>query len=232
MQETQKQALPHVNHIEVYHPNAYIVMDAVTRRNLEIEENIQGDDKYTLLHVLDKTVTAKGSRLLREWLKHPLQDRKNIIFRQNVTDAIIGNYAYDALKKMLQHTTDIERIAARILLKSAKPTDFSSLQKTLLVLPDIKNYLDGMKIEEINIISNNILPLKEIECLLSKAIIDNPPQSIRDGGFIKSGYDENLDALRELSINANKLLIEYESQQKELTGIQNLKVGYLSLIHI
>jgi DNA mismatch repair protein MutS len=226
IQETQKQALPHINTIQVYHPDTFIIMDSVTRKNLEIEENIQGDDKYTLLNVLNKTSTAKGSRLLREWLKHPLQDKKVINYRQDVIEALKSNYAFEALQHLLRQTTDIERIATRVLLKSARPNDFSSLHKTLTLLPEIKTYLENIDQSNLDMIAKKIEPLEEIASLLSQAIVDNPPQIIRDGGFIKWGYDQTLDELKDLSKNANQLLIEYEIKQKELTGIQNLKVGY------
>ena len=226
LQETQKQALPHINTLQIYSPNTYVGLDNVTRRNLEIDCNIHGESSHTLVNVLDKTITAKGSRQLREWLKHPLTNKEHILQRQNIVLTLKDKGIYEMLGKLLKQTFDIERIAARIILNTAKPTDLSNLKQTLYFIPKIKKTLEGLDEPSINQLTQKLYSLIDTYQLIDTAIIENPPQIIRDGGFVKSGFDAEFDELKSLSTDVSVLLIEYELEQKEKTNIQNLKIGY------
>jgi len=226
LETTQKQALPHINKIEIYTPDAYIILDQVTRKNLELEINIQGKKSHTLSSIIDKTSTAKGSRLLSEWINNPLRDQAKIIERQQAIENIIDTDLNISLKESLNNTFDIERIATRIMLNTAKPTDLCNLRETLTILPQLRSNLLRTNCHCLDNLSQELYELKNVKQLLTSALIENPPQLIRDGGFIKLKFDEKFDELKEISTNANKLLIEYEAEQKNITGIQNLKVGY------
>ncbi len=226
VQFTQRASLPHIQSIKVHTEQQFIRLDAATRRNLEITQNLQGTELNTLVSVLDNTQTAMGKRLLRRWLHQPLLNRVCLKQRQAAIQTLLEGTFIPNLQKPLKNTQDIERILARIALQSARPRDLSALQQTLAHLPLISAVLTPAEETTLQALKMALQGLESIETLLHEAIIENPPVIIRDGGVIKTGYDEELDTLRNLSQNSHQFLIDLEQQEKNRTGLSSLKVGY------
>lgn len=226
---TQRAALPHIRAFTVERENAYLGMDATTRRNLEITETIRGENDPTLLSMLDATVTAMGSRLLRRWLHHPLRDRDII---QKRLDAIAGlgegtpRPAYEPLRAALKGVADIERIAARIALHTARPRDLSALRESLGRLPVIQEALETTKASHLRRLATRTAPQPALLDLLKQALQTEPSLVLREGGVIADGYDPDLDELRAIQNNCGEFLLELESRERERSGISTLKVEY------
>lgn len=223
---TQRAALPHIQSIKVENIHDCIVIDAATRRNLELSKNLAGGNDYTLASVINKTVTSMGSRMLIRWLNQPLLDRHTLSMRQSSISDFIEQRSFEAIKTLLSQAGDIERISARIALKSARPRDIVSLRNTLGLLPELKSLLSNTNSPHTTTLCHNIVAMPDIHTLLQQAIIENPPVVIRDGGVIAPGYDAELDELRNLSEKSGQFLVDLERQEKERTGIATLKVGY------
>jgi len=229
VKNTQRSALPHIRAITSESATTAVILDAATRRNLELTQNLQGGVSNTLASILDKTMTPMGSRLLKRWLHYPLRDLTTLQQRQNTVADIITFDLHETLAKLLKPIGDIERIVARIALRSARPRDFARLREGLKQLPLLQNLVNpsqDLKETQLGKILSQCLPLPEISTLLSKAIVNNPPVLIRDGGVIAAGYHAELDELRNLSQGATDFLAQLEQKEKENTGIASLKVGY------
>jgi DNA mismatch repair protein MutS len=226
VQETQRTALPHINGLSVEQSDDGIILDAASRRNLELEHSLSGEHKNTLISVLDKTSTSMGSRLLRRWLNKPLRDRSVLQQRHQAVGALLNSYGYEDIHNTLRSVGDMERIASRIAIGTARPRDLSVLRDSLGVLPDLHQHLKALDNPHLAALQQQLDTLPELHALLMRAIIDNPPVVIRDGGVIADGYDEQLDELRNLSTNADQYLIDLEIQEKARTGISTLKVAY------
>ncbi|OAI13419.1 DNA mismatch repair protein MutS [Methylomonas lenta] len=226
VRDTQQSALPHIQGIRVEDCDDSISMDAASRRNLELDCHPSGQLQYTLLGVLDKTATAMGSRCLRRWIHRPLRSHEVINARYACVASLMENQLYQSLQDSLQHIGDIERISSRIALKSARPRDLLGLRQTLAVLPDLQTQLAGSDNPHLETLRTQLREHPELVDLLQRAIIDNPPVLIRDGGVIAPGYHAELDDLRNLSQNADQFLIDMEQRERENTGINNLKVNY------
>ncbi len=226
VQETQRTALPHINSLTVELSDEGIILDAASRRNLELEHSLSGEHKNTLISVIDKTATSMGSRLLRRWLNKPLRDRTILRNRHQAVGALLEQYHYENLLDTLRGIGDIERIASRIALGSARPRDLSTLRDSLHVLPRIHAHLQPLDNPRLQELHQHIDLHSELSDLLDSAIIDNPPVVIRDGGVIAPGFDAELDELRNLSENADQYLLDLEAREKVRTGITNLKVAY------
>jgi len=224
--ETQRTALPHIRSIRVERTADHLILDAATRRNLELDTNLQGGIDNTLSSVIDRTSTAMGSRLLRRWLNQPLRDKNILTQRQQIISGFLENRSYVNLQEFLREIGDIERILARVALKSARPRDLVQLRSAIRVLPHIKNNLANFNIPKIQSLSHKINLFENLLNRLNLALIDNPPMLIRDGGVIAEGYHAELDELRMLSENANQYLIDLETRERERTNISTLKVGY------
>lgn len=224
--ETQKAALPHIQSIQVDTIEDCVVLDAATRKNLELTENLHGDDEHTLAWVMDRAKTAMGSRLLRRWLNRPIRNQKTLRNRQAAIQALLKDYQYEPIQHILKQIGDIERILARVALKSARPRDLSRLRDALNILPDLQQSLAQINNPIIHEYGKTIAEFPELAAHLSKAIIESPPVVIRDGGVIATGYDSELDELRSISENAGDYLVQLEAQERERTGITTLKVGY------
>lgn len=234
--ETQKGHLPHIRSLEFSAKRDFIQIDASTRRNLELCSNLRGEVDNTLVSVIDKTATPMGGRLLRRWLNQPIREQSVLQQRYQCIDNLLNDYLFESLKTNLKSIGDIERILSRVALRSARPRDLSRLRDSIACLPQIHQTLSkssSILNEEINADSDllaNILQrvsqFPDISEELERAILENPPMLIRDGGVIASGYDEELDELRGISENAGQFLIDLEIQEKENTGISTLKVGY------
>ena len=202
------------------------MLDAASRRNLELENSLTGEHKNTLLSVIDKTATSMGSRLLRRWLHKPLRDRQVLRQRHQAVAALQNQFQYEHLHSTLRGIGDIERIASRIALGSARPRDLSTLRDSLHVMPRIHTHLQPLDNPHVQSLLSSIDLHSELGQLLDKAIIDNPPVVIRDGGVIAEGYDAELDELRNLSEHADQYLLDLEAREKVRTGIDKLKVAY------
>ena len=224
--ETQRTALPHIQSLIHERREDSVIMDAATRRNLEIDSNLTGGDQYTLQWVMDRTKTAMGSRLLRRWLNRPLSHLQRINERQDAIEALLGNYRFEPVRDTLKPVGDMERILARIALRSARPRDLSRLLQSLSVLPQLQQQCGEVQSSLIKQLATQASVYPALTQLLQRAIIENPPVVIREGGVIAEGYDDELDELRNLSSHAGQFLIDLEIQEREKTGISTLKVGY------
>jgi DNA mismatch repair protein MutS len=224
--ETQRTNLPHIRAIHVERRDESIMLDAATRRNLELVTNLSGGEEHTLAQVFDHTATAMGSRLLKRWLNRPLRDLTILKARQLSIRNLLEDRRYLFLHEILRNVGDLERIVARIALKSARPRDLTELRHTLSMLPDLQLGLESSSASLLMQLANRIGQYPELLELLSKSIVENPPVTIRDGGVIALGYDAELDELLSLSENAGTFLMELEEREKARTGLSTLKVGY------
>jgi len=224
--ETQRTQLPHVHTIQVERRDDTVLLDAATRRNLELITNLSNGVENTLISVLDYTANAMGSRLLKRWVSRPLRNQSILIARQTAIKYLLMDRCYLSLHEILRGVRDIERISTRIALKTARPRDLVELRMTLNLLPDLQNQLFTMNAELLKGLAKKISQFPELYALLQKAIIENPPVTIRDGGVIAQGYDAELDELLALSENAGSFLMELEEREKNRTGLSTLKVGY------
>ncbi len=226
VKDTQQTALTHIQGIRVENNAESIILDAASRRNLELDTHPSGELRYTLFGVLDKTVTAMGSRCLRRWINRPLRDRAVLENRYACIETLAMAERYRSVQSELKQTGDIERISSRIALKSARPRDLLVLRNTLTVLPALQKILSDADDTELLRLREPLREQPELLTLLQQAIIDNPPVLIRDGGVIAPGFDAELDELRNLSNNADQFLLAMEAREKEATGINNLKVNF------
>ena len=226
VKDTQQGVLPHIQGIRTESSDDSILLDASSRRNLELDYHPSGHLQYTLFGVLDKTATAMGSRCLRRWINRPLRDRHILNNRYACVDTLLNGKVYQDVQTHLRQVGDIERISSRIALKSARPRDLLVLRNTLAVLPDLQQTLATSDNPQLAHTAIQIGEQPEILKQLQKAIIDNPPVLIRDGGVIAPGYNQELDDLRHLSQNADQFLIDMENREKAATGITTLKVNY------
>lgn len=224
--ETQRTALPHIRSIHHDNSDDSVVLDAATRRNLEIDSNAHNDRNHTLLAVMDNTANAMGGRLLQRWLTRPLRDRSMLTQRQQTIAELQVNYQYEGLHTILGNIGDMERILARLALRSARPRDLIRLRESLATLPQLQTVLSGFSSTLSQQLKDAISLFPEQVALLSRALHDNPPVVIRDGGVIAQGYDGELDELRAISSNAGDYLVDLEKKEKLETGITSLKVGY------
>ncbi len=225
VKETQQSALPHIQGLMTESSHDSILLDAASRRNLELDYHPSGLLQHTLFGVLDKTITAMGSRCLRRWLHRPLRDQTVLKHRYACIDSLLNYRLYQSVQTHLRHVGDIERISSRIALKSARPRDLLVLRNSLAVLPDLQETLAESDNPQLQRLSQQIGEQPDLVALLQSAIIDNPPVLIRDGGVIADGYNAELDELRNLSQNADQFLLDLEAREKAATGL-NLKVNY------
>lgn len=226
VKETQRTALPHINGITVEQHENYVILDAISQRNLELTNNLSGGTENTLAAIYDQTATPMGSRCLRRWLKRPIRNLPILQTRQNIIAAILQNNVYSKIHEILRTIGDVERILARVALKSARPRDLAQLRQALQALPQLQHELTKLNAAELKYLQDKINCFPTLGDLLQRAIKENPPAVIRDGGVIADGYNEELDNLRNLSSNAGQFLIDLEQREKARTGIATLKVGF------
>jgi DNA mismatch repair protein MutS len=224
--DTQRGNLPHIHSISVENREDGVALDAASRRNLELDTNLNGGQENTLFDVLNTTATSMASRLLRRWLNRPLRQLSELQARQNSIAELQNNYLYEALNSHLKQVGDMERILTRVALHSARPRDLTRLLSSIAVLPQVKTVLGQTELPHLKKLLDAAKPLPHLVELLDRAIIDNPPMVIREGGVIADGYDQELDELRALNTNAGEFLLAMEEREKQATGISNLKVGY------
>ncbi len=226
LRDTQRAELPHVQGLRVERQRDSVLIDAVSRRNLEIEVNLAGGRANTLLAVMDRCATPMGSRLLARWISRPLRDRNALLHRQDTVSALREDYRYEALGKTLAEAGDLERILARIGLRSARPRDLSRLQTALESLPALQQQLSSPQTAHLRHLSARIGEFPAQAELLRRAVKEEPAQVIREGGVIAEGFDAELDRLRNLSGNAGQYLVELEQRERRQTGLSTLKVGF------
>ncbi|WP_434341421.1 DNA mismatch repair protein MutS [Motilimonas cestriensis] len=226
IKDTQRTALPHINSISLEQNQDVVVLDAATRRNLELTQNLAGGFDNTLAQVLDNTATAMGSRLLKRWIHQPSRNLNTLAHRQDVITELLDLSLYSETADLLKNIGDIERVLARLALKSARPRDLVKLKTAFATLPDLNQLLADSDSPLLLAHSQRIGNYPELADLLQRAIIDNPPVLIRDGGVIAPGYHEELDEWRSLSKGATDYLAELEEREKQQTGIATLKVSY------
>lgn len=224
VKDTQKTALPHIRSIIKQTQDKYVILDASTRRNLEITENLAGNTDNTVAAILDKTQTAMGSRMLKRWLHSPIRDRLILSQRQNSIEELQEHYL--TIQPILKQIGDIERILARLALRSARPRDFARLRDSYNSLPKLQQELNLLNDPYLQTIRQTIGCFDDIADLLNRAIIETPPMLIRDGGVIAQGYDQELDELRLLSAGATNYLEQLEIRERETLGIDTLKIGF------
>ncbi|HHJ35000.1 MAG TPA: DNA mismatch repair protein MutS [Gammaproteobacteria bacterium] len=225
-QNTQRAALPHISGLHVENTDDVIVLDAASRRNLEIEINLSGGTENTLASIIDRTTTSMGSRCLRRWLHSPLRSHDLLTQRHQAIGELLDNQLTTDIQFCLNSIGDIERIMSRLALLSARPRDLETLKNSLTILPELQGLLKQCHAPLLQQLSASIAQHPETVALLSEAICENPPVLTRDGGFIATGYNAELDELRALSKNANAFLEELEIRERESTGIKTLKVNY------
>jgi DNA mismatch repair protein MutS len=225
VESTQRAALGHIASMRTYAVGDTLVLDGPSRRNLEIDRSATGDTRHSLVGLLDRCATTMGARALRRWLAQPSRDFNALRHRHQAIETLMtgsGNVLLTALREI----ADVERIATRIALGSARPRDLSGLASALAGLPAIKQALGALDAPLLAAIDTALDPADDLAILLGRAIIANPPVVVRDGGVLASGYDDTLDELRALSSNANGYLAELEARERERTGVDTLKVGY------
>ena len=224
--ETQRASLPHIQSISVIQNNDNIQLDAATRRNLELTQNLAGGTENTLASVLDKCVTPMGSRLLKRWIHQPIRQTDILLKRQKTIGEIIEQDLYHELQPYLQQVGDMERILARVALRSARPRDLTRLRTALEQIEPIKSLIQTKTSSNLTALSAQIDDFSAQIKLLQKAIIETPPLLIRDGGVIAEGYNAELDEWRTLSAGATQYLENLEQRERESTGIDTLKIGF------
>ncbi|PHN56657.1 DNA mismatch repair protein MutS [Pseudomonas viridiflava] len=224
--ETQRTALPHLRSLRHERLDDTVILDGASRRNLELDTNLSGGRDNTLQSVMDRCQTAMGTRLLTRWLNRPLRDLTILQARQTSITCFLERYRFENLQPQLKEIGDIERILARIGLRNARPRDLARLRDALSALPELQQAMSELEAPHLQQLARTASTYPELANLLQRAIIDNPPAVIRDGGVLKTGYDAELDELQSLSENAGQFLIDLEAREKSRTGLANLKVGY------
>lgn len=226
VQETQRASLAHLRGIRTEDRNDALILDAATRRNLEIDSSVSGRDELTLVGVLDRCATAFGGRELRRWAARPPRNHSVLRSRYHAIAALQHNATYMGLHKHLASMVDIERILTRIALRSARPRDLTGLRAALELLPAVQDELAALDSPLLNELAGQIATHPKVADLLAQAIRDEPPLWLRDGGVIRTGYDDALDQLTTLAENADGYLQKLEVQERANTGVETLKVGY------
>ncbi len=224
VREMQRQDLPHISSLRVEQSEEYLRIDPASRRNLELELNASGQRDNSLLALLDQCASGMGSRLLQRWLRAPLRDPQVLRTRYQALEALLQSRAHEALRPGLQALADIERISTRVALRTARPRDLSGLARSLALLPELAAQLPaGPCLDDLRA---DLGGYPELCDYLKKAIEEEPPVVLREGGVIRAGFDAQLDELRELASNSSAFLSRLEASERERSGIEQLKVGY------
>ena len=226
VEETQKSALPHLTGMAVESLADTIALDAATRRNLELDSHPSGRTEHTLLGVLDRSTTPMGARALRRWLHRPLRERTVLRRRHQALATLVDQRRYGALREALRGVGDLERILARVALRSARPRDLSTLRDGLALTPTLRSALAGCDSPLLAELLDRLGDHADTAAHLARAVVEQPPALLRDGGVVKPGFDAELDELRALSTNADQYLVDLEARERAASGIATLKVGY------
>ncbi|MYM61406.1 DNA mismatch repair protein MutS [Vibrio sp. OCN044] len=226
VKDTQRTALPHIRSLTYDQQDSSVILDAATRRNLEITQNLAGGSENTLAEVLDRSATAMGSRMLKRWLHQPMRDIKTLNHRLDAISELKELALFSELEPILKQIGDIERILARLALRSARPRDLARLRHAIQQLPDLADTMGALAHPYLAKLANYAAPQQSVCELLERAIKENPPVVIRDGGVIAEGYNQELDEWRKLAEGATEYLDKLEQDERERHGIDSLKVGY------
>ncbi|MDX2347005.1 MAG: DNA mismatch repair protein MutS [Legionella sp.] len=224
---TQRQALPHLSTLTLEKNDDYLELDAATQLHLGLFNNQQGTDANTLFNTLDHSASSMGSRLLKRWLNRPLRCHTRLNARQQSIAELIKKQEIDLIHQTIKKTRDLERIASRIALKSARPRDLIQVRETLTVLPELHQLLfQQYQAEQLTALADALTPQPDLLALLNKALVETPPVLIRDGGVIATGYDSLLDEYRALSEHSTDALKQLEAEEKKRSGLSTLKFGF------
>jgi DNA mismatch repair protein MutS len=226
VRDTQKAAVPHIRGLHVEERTEALILDAATRRNLELDVSMSSNPDATLFALIDQCVTAMGSRQLRRWLNRPLTDQPTLRSRYHALGALIDGRRFEAVREHLQGVGDIERILARVALRSARPRDLTQLRRSLALLPALRSNLAAIDSPLLQEVRARIEEHADVVKLLTAAIAEEPSTFVRDGGVIAAGYDRDLDELRRIATHTDEFLLELERRERERTGIAGLKLGY------
>ena len=228
LEETQKNSLSHMSRLTRYAPGNYMVLDSATRRNLELVETLREKQKRgSLLWVLDKTKTAMGARTLRKYVEQPLIDKESIVKRLDAVAELKDNaICREEIREYLNPVYDLERLVGKITYQSANPRDLIAFQSSLSMLPSVKCILKDMESDLLKEIYEELDPLEELCDLVGRAIQEEPPLAMKEGGIIKDGYNEEVDRLRKAKSEGKNWLADLETKEREKTGIKNLRIRY------
>jgi DNA mismatch repair protein MutS len=231
LESTQPASLQHVRSMATYSTDGFMVLDAAARRNLELTQSIyDGTRNKSLLQILDRTITPMGARLLRRWLDQPLLDVSAICQRLDAVDVLFGNLmTRSRVREVLAGIYDLERLTSRTVTGTANARDLIALRNSINLLPDLQKSLDASRNETIQTLGASLGALEHVAQLITDAIIEEPPIVMRDGGFIKPGFNEELDTLRTAGRNGKDWIAALETTERERTGVKSLKVGYNSV---
>jgi DNA mismatch repair protein MutS len=226
--KTQKRSLDHLQPVQFYQINEYMKIDFYSKRNLELTETIRTKGKKgSLLWLLDETVTAMGGRLLKQWVDRPLLDREKIENRLSMVETLINQFfERQELREKLKGVYDLERLAGRVAYGNVNARDLIQLKKSLQLIPDIQNIVARLDHPYARSLAEKIDPCNSLADLLERAINENPPVSVKEGGIIKDGFNQTLDQYRDASKNGKSWIASLEQKEREITGIKSLKVGY------
>jgi DNA mismatch repair protein MutS len=226
VRDTQKAALPHLRGLRTEERSEAVLLDAATRRNLELDVSLTDRPDCTVSAVLDQTATAMGGRELRRWLNRPLRDRGAVELRLQAISTLIDRALYTSLHDLLNHVGDIERGLARVALKSARPRDLAQLRDALGRLPELQQLLGNIDSPLLRELTSQAGTYPDLHDVLTRAIVESPPPIIREGGVIAQGYDAELDQLKLISEHSDQYLVDLETRERERSGIANLRLGY------
>ncbi len=226
VKDTQRTALPHIRSLTWDRQDQSVILDAATRRNLELTHNLAGGTDNTLAEVLDHCATPMGSRMLKRWIHQPMRDNATLNQRLDAITELKETALYGELHPVLKQIGDIERILARLALRSARPRDLARLRHAMQQLPELHSLMSELKQPHLTELRTHAEPMNELCDLLERAIKENPPVVIRDGGVIADGYSAELDEWRDLANGATEFLERLEAEERDRHGIDTLKVGY------
>jgi DNA mismatch repair protein MutS len=226
VRETQKTALPHINQLCVEERGDALQLDAATRRNLEIDASLSGQDSATLFALLDSTSTPMGSRQLRRWLNRPLTNQQELRRRYQALALLVDARRFESLREPLRTIGDVERILARVALRSARPRDLTALRASIAALPALRAALKRIEAPLIAALTETVGEHGDVADLLQRAIAEEPSVVLREGDVIASGYDAGLDELRRIASHTDEFLLELERRERERSGIPSLKLAY------
>ncbi len=226
---TQQSTLPHVTGLRIERDSEFVQMDAPTRRNLEITETLAGAEAPTLFSLLDRCATSMGSRRLRHWLHHPLRDTSVLRARQAAIEALVhpaSRVRFTQLAEIFTGWSDVERIATRVALRTARPRDLAGLRDTLATLPAMHQALADSGQPGLEAAAQSLAPVPDLHARLASTLMDEPAAVLREGGVIRDGCDGDLDELRAIQNDCGTFLQEMERRERERTGIANLRVEF------
>ncbi|SFJ50372.1 DNA mismatch repair protein MutS [Thermoflavimicrobium dichotomicum] len=228
LQQTQKRSLGHLNRLRYYDAKQYMMLDDAARRNLELTSTLgEGKKRGSLLWLLDRTATAMGSRLLKKWLDKPLLSIGEIEKRQDIVEAFLGDLLFlEEIRELLKQVYDLERLAARIAFGSANARDLNAIRRSLEVIPQLKERLQASGCAYLQQIGQSMDSCQDLCELIARAIVDEPPLAVKEGGIIREGYHPELDQLRDIQKNGKSWIAQLEQKEREATGIKSLKIGY------